>query len=444
MPAVNLSAVAGGSGSEIGDYIQTERATLTDGRVLLDPIGQIPNPTTYPLLTAAIDPTEKQTNVALATSAHGRSFTVLASGTIGYVGDSTSNTIGSFDMSTGVYTARHSSATIDGYYSAACSDDGQSVYFVGYENNADSLILVRSVNGGTNWTEVLINDPGYSAIVNTTQTDKRAKSIIQCNANGTSIRCIIAAGVGVDFTMVFESTDSGATWSEILTPRVALTAPSTNVYNAFISRDLSTVGIMQGTDGLNQRYLSIGGTGTLTDVEATLPLAPNDDHQTAVSVDGNSLFMFNNDRAINSQLVYFSTDNAATWTEVAIGFYASVFGAQSLILSAQFHPTDNDKVYLQVSEGSVSPAMMAQYSLILSTGKLVKLGSWNNNIASNAPFSMGSQHSSSIVIDGTSVRYCSYDGQTKDTTAVITFDTGKYLADTRNSIVTTKIVADAP
>lgn len=432
--------VGGGAGAEIGDYITTERSSLGDGKALLLANGTIPDAGTYPLLTAVLSDTEKLTGFNEgATNTVGRSWTVQADGLKGWYGEAGSTDIFEVDLTTGIRTTVFTATlAIDGFFDGCSSDDGQDIYFLGYNVTTDDAYSVSSHDGGSSWTELVIGAGIYSNFPSIGISTINPRGTIECNAAGTDIVVILTMDDLPAETIIFKSTDSATSYAEILTPRQTLTSPDTLVFDTFISRDLSTIGVFSYITA-NQRWLSVGG-GALSDVDAAYPTTGSE-ARTAISNNGTVAFSF---RAVenNFPTVYFSVNNMVSWTAIDLSIPLFEPSSAMTIMSAQFHPTDNDLVYMIIKSG-VNTNPLIVHSLKLSTEELIVLGNFNPKSGTGANAGVY-QLQSSLRLNGSDILYMQADGSSKDFTGVATITNGKFIADASTEPLTYKIVADAP
>jgi hypothetical protein len=434
------STVLGGTSLEIGDYKATANSVLPDGRIYLPAVGQLISGGTYPLLEAAMDTKDKVTAVTSMTALiTQRSFCIQADGLKGWYGTiGASPEVHEVDFVAGTDTIVYTGGNASGIYSMACGDDGQNIYALVGDSTTDDIVVYRSANGGAAWLVTTVDNTTYGTVIAVAITETNPLGVVECNAAGTSIRVALAPDTVYDFTAVYESTDSGATWPEILTPRVALTNGASTCYNIFISRDLATVGLIGSTAG--QAWLSVGGTGTLTDISGALPIAGSSNDRFSCSADGNSLFAFT--RSITASLpdVYHSNNNGVSWSTVRLDLIPPSGTKNTYLDAVHFHPTDVDIVYLLCAT-AIDVLMQYTYKLTLSTGVLELLDSY---AIKNAGTAASLQLQSSIRIDGTTVNFANSDGSGLDAVWVSKIEHDKFVADTSGLALPYKIVADAP
>jgi hypothetical protein len=431
-----------GSKVEIGDYIATERTSLDSGNVLLLADGSIPDPILYPLLTAELSATDKITKFSEgSTNSQGRNWTMNSTGTKGWYGWASNGGIYEVDLVAGTTTLVFTATSGNGgCVSACCSDDGQNIYMLNINTSTDDFYCVFSNDSGGTWSEIVIGATILTAISAIATTTQQSRGNIECNPLGTNIKCILVATDNFDFTLVFESTDSATSFNEILTPRKSLSNPGSNVYDTFISRDLTTVGIFSEFGG-TEKWLSVGG-GAFTDVQANYPITGGVARlRTTISADGNAAFAFKIGDD-NFPRVYFSTDNMVSWTGIDLIIPKFELTSIANTLSVQFHPTDNDLVYMLIESG-VNTAPLIIYSLRLSTEEIIVVGNFNPKSGTGVNGGVY-QLQSLIRLNGSDILYGQADGYSKEFAGVATISNGKFIADASTEALTYKIVADAP
>jgi len=365
-----------------------------------------------------------------------------ASGTKGWIARSSGGFTDEVDLITGEKTLVFTNVqSVNGGVDICCSDDGQKIYGLGFSTITDRFYCIKSINGGSTWDEVAIGTVVFTNIAPINGSETFTIGRIECDGTGGNIKCVLVGSNYVDETIVFESTDNGDTWAEILTPRKTLLDPKNYIKIVEISRDLSTISIM-GPVG-NQKYLSVDG-GAFTDVEAAMPVSLSAmNHRMAISNDGKVLVIFDSTRSSQFTGIYFSNDNAMTWSYISLEWTALTHGEGTIIGSIQFHPANNDLVYIQVYENSSDLKPMACYQLKLSKSKLTKLGIWNSAFPSSGAFTANMQHMSSIRLDGPDV-ILGQGVYTKAFSGGVRISNGKFIADAISEPIPYKIVADAP
>ncbi len=427
-------------GLQVGDYIATEEIALADGKVLLPADGTIPSAGTFPILNALLPNVDKLTNISSIDQTINRSLAVQADGFKGWAGKATTPTsITEYDfinlIATVVFTPTTFGNTI---YSMCCSDAGDKIYALAANTTTKIVAVLRSLDNGTSWLEeditgVLGVAPFQLAV--TTSTDFAR---IQCDSSGSNLRAIISVN-NTDGARVYSSSDSGANWVEILTPAPTFTNPFISALTSFISRDLSTIGLMSSSL-TSQQYLSVGG-GAFVDKNATLPRLLNPFDKMAVSADGNSVLLFCAD-TFSVHNLHLSVDNMSTWTLIEAILHDKEGSASSTIMSCQFHPTNVDLIYIVSIEASTTfNGRISRLTISSKTSKFI--GRWNEG-KTGVHFEQAAQIQSDIKLNGTSVMLSNSDPADKDFVMSNIIENDKFMADATNEALTFKIVADAP
>lgn len=427
-------------GAQVGDYISTEETALVDGRVLLPADGTIPDIGTFPILNALLPNVDKLTNIKSIGQVANRSLAVQADGVKGWAGQTgaTAN-ITEYDFINLTSTVVFTPTTFDNTaYSVCCSDAGDKIYVLAADTFLRPVGVLRSLNGGGSWTEVDITGVLSTIPLQIGSTTSIDFGRIQCDSSGSNLRAIIMPTT-TDGTRVYSSSDSGATWAEILTPSEPFATPNSTVLTSFISRDLSTIGIISNSP-TSEQYLSVGG-GALVDKNATLPRALDSFDKMAVSADGNSILLFSA-TVFSVHNIYVSTDNMVTWTLVEAILHDKEGSASSTIMSCQFHPTNSDIVYINSIEGNTT--FNGRISrLTISSGVSKFIGRWNEGV-NGMHLQEASQIQSDIKLNGTNVMLSNSDPASKDFAMVNIIENDKFIADATNEALAFKIVADAP
>lgn len=432
----------------IGDYTQSSRTLLPDGRALIPADGRLISGGTYPLLEAALETRDKLDDVKTTGTETGhRSFCAQADGSKGWFGTATGAEIREVDFTTGQTTLVYTYPGVGGYSSITCSDDGQNIYASFIRTTSDAAIIVYSNDGGSSWSNKTVLSVTAASSLSTTSDE--ALGVVECDGAGTNVKYAFTGSSSETTTRVFESNDSGANWSEILTPAVALTAPQT-VNEVFISRDLSTVGVLNLGSVANQRWLSVDGAA-FVDTYDTLParnqaIESNATRRTVVSADGSNFFMY---FTLSNQSSYVrahaSTDNMATWSPLVFSTYGRNGVTYASILSAQFHPANNERVFVTLSSGTQAadtPAEIIVVEVDIVSGSTKPVGTVQ--VSTNGSWStIHTQIQSSIRINNGNILLCNSDAQTLDQAFVIQLKNGKYLADASAEPLPYKVVADA-
>lgn len=318
---------------------------------------------------------------------------------------------------------------------------------IAHNTSTDDVWLVRSLDNGSSWTEVSIDASTFNSIPTLSVGSSQVRGMIQCTADGQSLRAILIMGANNNTTLVYESTNQGTSWTEILTPRRTLaTANATST--AFISRDLQTVGIW-GVASANQIWLAASGATSFTDTESTLPLAYSASERTVVSADGSRILLQRHNQSALDKTFYISDDDAATWSAVSVLFNPSSDMRQIRVFATMFHPTDNDIVYVVGNGSTTGNLEMLQtidiFTVSLVTGKATSLYSMNYSGTPEEALGSGFGFQQSTVVASSNGIVLGYsDGNNKDHVGMVKIDNDKFLADTTQDTIKYKIVADAP
>lgn len=438
-----------GGGLNIGDYTQSSRTSLPDGRVLIPADGRLISGGTYPLLEAAIESRDKlfDFNTSDTQSAH-RSFCAQADVSKGWIGHVTNGEIREIDFVTGVTTLVHTYGGVGGYSSITCSDDGQNIYACFIQTTTDGCIVVYSNDGGSSWNNITVLSVSTASTLGVSTS--QAYGVIECDSAGTNIKVAFTGSSTETTTRVFESNNSATSFSEILTPAKTLTSPNL-INEVFISRDLSTVGVLNLGSVANERWLSVGGSAFVDTYNTLPPLSRLDTdagRRTVVSADGANFFMYFTSITQNSKLrAHTSTDSMASWSPLFVDIYGRPAATYSAIIAALFHPSDNTTVFVAAMSGTVAadtPPEIIILEVDIVSGSTNHVGVIQPSTSATASSTLQMQIQSSIRMNNGDVTLCLSDGQQIDMALVVKLKNGKYIADAGNEPLPHKIVADAP
>lgn len=344
-------------GLQIGGYIATERT-----KQLIPANGQNIFGFGYDKLeeqmslTEAIDIIRTFGNVGIT-----RSFCVNSRGSFGYHGNfaTTITKVDFNDQSSS--TSFTTSVATNGFWDSCCNDVGNRVFFLGFATASDDIYCVFTLDAGASWSEVAIDTTTFSTASSPNGADTIQEGLIQCNPEGDKIRVILTMDDAVDLTVVYESTNSATSWTEILLARKALTDPASNAQSE-ISRDLSTTVIFDDDDHL---YISSGGTGALTDVIANFPrviVAATD--RVAISDDGSVVSIFSVTPQQNRIIFDTTNDDGVNWFTQRLDLDLSGEDDQTAtVISMFFDPNNAAILYVLLAEGIIYKANINDFSI---------------------------------------------------------------------------------
>ena len=328
---------AGTGGMAIGDYQVTERVDL-----MLPAYGQDINNYGYNELEPVIPLSNKVGDVkSIANSSLSRAFCVVSSGELGYRGEDGQGTIHRVDFVTGLATTVETSAgASSGFFDACCSDIGDKIFVVG-ASGATTLSMSVSVDGGVTWADVTIFNSGFANLGSPSAANKVPLVSIECNPRGDTIR-VTMHGTDTNSTVVYESTDSGATMGEVLTPRQTLTAAKTTGASA-VSKNMETTVILSAT----QLYISENGTGVLTNTATNFPTTMSSNLRVAISDDGVTICVYDITSPTPGRVtLYVTKDGGTLWREVNLSI--AKIGVGTVPIAASFDANNNDIVFVIV------------------------------------------------------------------------------------------------
>ena len=424
----------------VGDYTLSVRNSLETGNVLLPLDGSPLDGSTYPQLAALFPSGLVSLGDGSIANTVWRSQCITADGTKGYVGTMAATAeIYEIDYVAGTSSLVRTMVTYTQQVSAlCCSDDGQKIY--GFCRSTTTAGIVHSQNGGLTWTELAVT--GAPAVDNVGQPASTTSQIAQiaCNASGTHIVLSMQASNSTDFTLVWESTDSGATWAEILTPRVAMVNPL-NCREAIISANLGSHLIMGA--GNSNFLVSLNGAAFVNQY-ANLPAnAQSDQTRFALSPDGTIIFATRSGTDSPTQEAWTSTD-AVNWTPVTLTLFDGVTNGD--ILAVFFSPLSNDKIYAYVEDTDktliAAPDNVVLVEFTISTGAGVT--ATGGELTVSEPALANSRYMSDVKLDGDIVRVCYGDPVGADIAATSGIVDGVVLPNAATDDLPYKIVADAP
>lgn len=346
----NISDFFGAGGVQIGDYVQTERTTgllAADGQDIFG-LG-------YTDLEALMTLSNKVNDVAyIQKTGLYRTTCIQAHGLLGYRGKDTTGTIEQLDyLSNTVTEVDTSSSASTGYYHSCCSDIGNRIFFLGANTGNNDLFVVVSEDNGTTWTDYAIFTSGFSGLSGTTDGSLFQGGLIQCDVTGDNLR-VVFFDFTTTTTLVYESTDVGQTWSEILTSRKTLTNGQTTG-NGAVSRDLSTT--IQADDTF--LYISTGGTGTLTDRASAFPGTLDIYIRYAISDDGEDIAAWNARGITLTKLIgainFFTTpDGGVTWSEYILPVSLPADSPNFLAIATMYFDPDDNNILIAVVQATTT------------------------------------------------------------------------------------------
>lgn len=413
-------------GVEVGDYLSSERTNQ-----LIPANGQNIFGFGYDKLQSIMELTESVELLrTFDNNALTRSLCINSRGSQGYYGDfATDITKLDFNDQTSnvVFTT---STAVNGFFDSCCNDVGNRIFFLALLLATDDLYCVFSLDAGANWSEVAIDTTTFSTTAIPASNNGIQRGLIQCNPEGDEIRVILTMDNAVDFTVIYESTDSGSTWNEILTPRLALNNPNSNAQSE-ISRDLSTTVIFDDDIHL---YISVGGTGTLTDVIAnfTRVLAPPTD-RVAVSDDGSAVCIFSIIPQQNRLIFDTTTDDGVNWFTQRLDLDLSGSDDKTTtLISMFFDPNDANIMYALLAQGII-------YKINISSFSVARVGLLGTN---NEDFNTSVTHiQSDFKANNAGFTYGIGDSQTEDKLIAVNIPTGMLLLDRISENKAAKIFA---
>lgn len=334
---IDLRANAGGI--KIGDYVQTERTEqliVADGRDIFG-FGYTNLENVVPISTALAN-ADYLTNGGTYNALY-----VTNNGVVGYRGIDGATIIERIDFTTGETVVQSGTflSTL-GYYHACGTNDGSIVYFVGVSGAGDTY-CTRTLNNGASWDSILVTNQAATQPPVPTTDDQRC--LIECDDSGETVRIIFTASTSVDETVVFESTDSGGTWNEILTPRQTLTDPGQNSQSA-ISKNLTTLAV---TD-LTRLYTSVGGS-TFSDKASNYTGTLGTNTRLAISDDGTVIVGFESDEELENVVnINVTRDGGDNWEKIPFNLRLTQFDPVNVKLATlRFEPDNPNIVYAIIS-----------------------------------------------------------------------------------------------
>lgn len=317
-----LSQVIGGSAYEIGDIIETQATSLTDGRVLLDCDASVISAVTYPDLAALLPNNVSFSWPAARISTDGSSFQARTGASPpewNYPSTAGNRITGMCIAGGGTRTiAADAAADIWIQDNAGCSEvqtvsgaaqgnpvsssDGSDM-FMPYVTSlaAADLYIFYTITSGDPTTSLLITSAGAF--------DGGGGPCAMINAAGTLGKIVAweTTGSTID-TWTSGGTDIATGWTETSSVSWA-TAQDTHDINFAYSDDLQTIAIPRSTNGLI--ISTNGGTTWTQDVMINEIDPPN---SVAVSTN-DTIFATVGATATNCEVLYSTTDSGTTWNK---------------------------------------------------------------------------------------------------------------------------------
>jgi len=441
MPSLLLKEVegSGGAGLSIGDYVQTERTELEDGRVLLPVKGQLIT-STYPLLEAELPDRRTLTSYSTVAkpfniSIYKHGFCSKADGTKSWAADDTNGQVFEIDNTLQTSTLIYTPAVVSHSLTAQCSNDGTKLYFLDVDDSVsqDIFTLHYSHDSGSTWSTVVI----YDAVDSINYGAAR----IECSEDGVTVKIMLSAtstsSFERNFIRVFSSSDSGVTFTTTAEQNLG-----TSVYTSkdfCISKDLTTLGLRLATGA---RWLSTDGGSTFTEETKEL-LGPSvlvaTGSLTAISSDGSTIISC--PITSNLKTINISTDGMSTWTTLELEISDDYLNAIQCLLS---DPTDPNVFYILQSAGNTATAISVYddlYKLDVSTGTLEYISNIPKPIINSIGTEPVLHQVSKAYVNGSDILLSFADYYKRGYSFNLTLSKGKYLPilDSRY-----KIVTDAP
>ena len=433
----------GGGGAQVGDYVQTER---TDGLLAAD--GQDIFGLGYTELEALMTVSSKVNDVAyIQKTGNARTTCIQAHGFLGYRGKDTTGEIERLDyLSNTVTVVETGTAATSGYYDSCCSDIGNRIFFLGPAHGNNDLFVSVSEDNGNNWTDYTIFTSGWFGMAGPSDGNIYQQAYIQCDVTGDNVRVIFLDNSD-QMTAVYESTDVGQTWSEILDgPRLTLTDAKTTG-NCAISRDLSTTIISEST----YLYISTGGTGTLTDRASSFPRTLRNSNRWAISDDGEDIAAW--DPHFSNVLVgaiKFATspDGGVTWSEHILDVNLPIDSANYLSVGVMYYDPDDNNKLLAVLKSTFTTGTSddnAPGAIIVE----VDLASFTTNVVGELPSAAAGLNANLVGIqsdfksNGTGFTYGIGDSAGLDSDFSVEIVRGILINDSRGDNVPSKILTGA-
>ena len=419
----NLDDFFGGA-VQVGDYISTERTlnlVPADGRDVFG-FGYAKLESVMPI-SDAIEEFDYVDNLAVF-----RTMCVQAHGRLGWIGYDATGQIDEIDFhaSTQTDTGFSTAVSLDTYFDSCCSDIGTRIFMLGGAVAGNDLYCVVSEDTGATWNEFVIFAAGFTGMITAGANVNKQLASIQCDVTGDNLRVVFTNST-TNQTVVYESTDVGQTWAEILTPRETLSNAAATGQHA-VSRDLSTVIIASDTE----MYISVGGA--LTDVASNFPGTLSVDLKMSVSDDGSTIVVWDTGTATkvsNKIIFYTTTDDGVSWLTNNLELNIPPSKANSVILtSIYFDPDDNNVLYAMCSitftgatDENISHGDL--YKINISTFEVDKIGelSGSNNALSSLYSHLGSDFKS----HNAGFTYGINDGQTVTRAYSVDIATGMIL-----------------
>ena len=406
----NFEDFFGGGAVQVGDYISTERTeelVPANGQDIFG-FGYSKLEAVMPI-SEAIERYDYVSNIgsfrALCVQAHGR---------LGWVGEVAADVIKQIDFHTGEITnVGVGGDAINSYFDACCSDIGTRIFLIAMAVGNNDLFCVVSEDTGATWNRYTLFTTGFTgAVACNTNKDEQQVSI-QCDITGDNVRVVFTNST-TGSTVVYESTDVGQTWAEILTPRETLSSPNSTA-NSKVSRDLSTTVITSDTE----LYVSSGGTGTLTDRASTFPGTLSVSIKIAVSDDGSVVLVWDTANTNSDKIIFYTTINdGVDWsTHIMELGSPPTSGVSTTLISAYFDPNDSNIIFAMVlitNSGSAENNTAGEiYKIDLSTFEVDQVGTLDTGVV-QALSNLYSHLGSDFKAHSAGYTYGINDGQTID------------------------------
>lgn len=202
--------------------------------------------------------------------------------------------------------------------------------YAGTKYNPDApYYLARSSDNGDNW---VTTSSGISGEINSLVETEGAIPQTSYFFVGTK-------------SGIYRSTTDGTTWNNIVSGKVKGVATMAGKVFAIVDDDKLLLSIDKGANWIQQGQLPAGSKSLLT-------------------ISGNNIFFHSQDASINKEVIYLSTNNGVTWSNVGtFSYYQSFY---SIIVS-------DSNVFLALSNGIWKRSLFEMITSVESfSGELVK------------------------------------------------------------------------
>jgi len=444
---------------EIGDYFETERTVLADGKRLLS-VGTLIDATDYPLANARINASVKK----IAES------TYPAKNIMNYTRTTPRGAVNVIDTPVDATVYRWSPEAANnqpvffspdsycdgGFFDAAFSADEQYQYFLFIDLNGRYLSMAKSDNYGASFTQARLGaGTGYTCSGNASIATMKLSVV--CSADGQTVRVCNAGNDSAIF--ILESLDAGTAWALKYTTTFinGLGSGSITWGSKVTENDVCYIGsfyinqVHYPTLVIDIKELSeinLNNANKPTEViEGTgLSRVSHDGNRVLYSDMGGRSFDFSASQS--NHLIFYTDDYGATqWSRVGLDFNAMLTdGVATLqMTNLRFSSLHRDYAYATISQERKNNAITF-YRTILVVINLVK-GTWEriSEIGNHERDSTASHESNDNVlqVDKSNISNTEYVTVSSENSGVLsryTMSIDKFVPATPNN---SKLVVDA-